>query len=294
MRRNNKKCDRLGGKMLVYMIAPLMRNAGNSTVLALLSVVVVASLGVCWAVPAVAAGPAEQAGTCDKPDNFGADAKFRVTQVRGRALIEITKPNVAGRKLEVEYGDENYVQKFGANGTIRLGFALTAESNDFTLTMSETPPVKCNLPVPEFARLFRAILRWHDPVQLDLNVLEPGGRMNENGHVSGGRPNIGLDQGFGQMDVVGGIAAADATGEMSYVADATALPPGGVFGFKVDFVTRGGQAEAPYCDDNALAAPRIDFIKIENGQVTVTRQTLNRAHCHDKIPDKLRLMLIRQ
>ena len=62
MRRNNKKRDRLGVKMLVYMIAPLMRNAGNSTVLALLSVVVVASLGVCWAVPAVAAGPAEQAG----------------------------------------------------------------------------------------------------------------------------------------------------------------------------------------------------------------------------------------
>ena len=216
-----------------------------------------------------------------------------MTQQKGRALIEITKPNTAGRKLEVEYGDELYSQKFGADGSIRLGFALTAPDNEFMLTMSETSPVTCSVSVPEFGKIYRAILRWHDPVQLDLNVLEPGGRLGETGNVSGGRPNTGRNQGVGQMDIVGGVPAEDATGEMSYVVDASAVPPDGVFGYKVDFVTRGSQAEPPYCDDNALATPRIDFIRIEGGKVTTERLSLNKAHCHDKIPDNRRLMPIR-
>jgi len=246
--------------------------------------------GTCLAPAAHAAGTAAQ---CDKPENFGADAEVRVSQAKGRALVEIVKPNTAGRKLEVEYGDELYTQKFGADGSVRLGFALTAQDNEVTLTMSETTPVRCTIPVPEFNKIFRAVLRWHDPVQLDLNVLEPGGRLGETGNVSGGRPNTARNQGIGQMDIIGGVPAEDSTGEMSYVADAAAVPPDTVFGFRVDFVTRGSQPEAPYCDDNALATPRIDFIKIEGGKVTTERLSLNRARCREKIPDNRRLMPIR-
>ncbi len=53
----------------------------------------------CLAPAAHAAGPAAQ---CDKPENFGADAELRISQTKGRALVEIVKPNTAGRKLEVE------------------------------------------------------------------------------------------------------------------------------------------------------------------------------------------------
>ena len=242
--------------------------------------------------PAVAAGP-ETVGQCDKPGNFGVDAQLRVTQQRGRALIEIVKPNSAKRKLDVEYGEELYTQKFAADGTIRLGFALTAPENTVTLTMSETAPVTCTISVPEFNKIFRAVLRWHDPVQLDLNILEPNGRMGETGNVSGGRPNSNRNHGIGQMDIIGGVPADDATGEISYVADMTAIPSDGVFGFKVDYVTRGSQPETPYCDDNALATPRIDFIKIQGGKVTFEKLSLNRARCREKIADSRRLMPLR-
>ena len=159
--------------------------------------------------------------------------------------------------------------------------------------MSETPPVTCTVSVPDINKIFRVVLRWHDPVQLDLNVLEPGGRMGEAGNVSGGRPNTARKDGIGQMDIIGGVPAEDATGEMSYVADAGAVPPDGVFGFRVDYVTRGSQPEAPYCDDNALATPRIEFTKIDGGKITTERLGLNRARCKEKIPDNRRLMMIR-
>jgi hypothetical protein len=254
---------------------------------ALLSVVI----GV-WSARAVAAEP-EAVAKCDKPENFGADARVRVSQQRGRVLIEVVKPNTAGRKLEVDYGEELYSQKFSTDGSVRLGFALTAPENQFTLTMSETAPVTCTISVPGFNKIFRAVLRWHDPVQLDLNILEPNGRMGEVGHINGSRPNVARTDGIGQMDIMGGVPAADATGEMSYVADMASIPTDGVFGFKVDYITRGSQAEAPYCDDSPLATPRIDFIKIEGGKVTVSRLSLNRIRCHDKIPENRRLMPIR-
>ena len=278
--------------MDVRRTAPFWRDRVVKAIAGLAAITFVSGLG--GFAPVALAATAEQIGTCDKPENFGPDAKLRLTGQMGRALVELVKPHAAGRTLQIEYGDELYVQKFGASGAIRLGFALTAASNEFTLTMTETAPVKCKLQVPDFGRIYRAILRWHDPVQLDLNVLEPGGRMGESGNVSGGNPNTGLDQGIGKMDVIGGIPAEDATGEMSYVTDAAAIPPDGVFGFKVDFVTRGSQAQPPYCDNGALAAPRIDFITIANGKVTVIKQTLPRAHCGDRIPDRLRLMMIRQ
>jgi hypothetical protein len=248
--------------------------------------------GLLLVAPAMAAGP-EPVAQCDRPENFGGDAQLRVSQQRGRALVEVTKPGTAGRKLEVEYGDELYSQKFGADGSIRLGFALTAQENRFTLTMSEISPVTCTVMVPDMNKIFRVILRWHDPVQFDLNVLEPGGRMGEVGNVSGGRPNTARKDGIGQMDIVGGVPAEDATGEMSYVADAATVPPDGVFGFRLDYVTRGSQPEAPYCDDNVLATPRIDFIRIEGGKVTAQRLSMNRARCREKIPESRRLMMIR-
>lgn len=245
--------------------------------------------------PAFAATPAqEHPGTCDKPQAFGADAKIRVTELHGRATVEVVKPNSGGRKLQVEYGDEMYVQKFANNGGVRISFALTAPSNEITLSMNEAAPITCKLDVADFNKIFRAVLRWHDPVQLELNVLEPGGRLTESGNVTGSQPNTDLDQGIGQMDLIGGIPADGATGEMSYFADGTAVPQDGVFGFKVDFVSRGARPRPPYCDAGQLAAPRVDFILIANGRVTQSKQTLPRAKCDETLTDRQRLMPIRQ
>lgn len=220
---------------------------------------------------------------------------MRMTQLKGRALLEISKPNSAGRKVDVEYGDELFSQKFGPDGRVRAAFALTAPTNTFTVTMSETKPITCTIAVPDFNKFYRVILRWRDPVQLDLNVIEPGGRLGESGHVSGSRPNNNLTQGIGQMDVVGGVPTDGVTAEMSYVvSDLTAIPSNGVFGFRLDYITRGTQAEPPYCDEAPLATPQFEFIKIENGVVNTQKINVNRARCHEKISDTRRFMLIRQ
>lgn len=178
----------------------------------------------------VALAQTQTQAQCDQQTNLGVNAQLRVSQSMGRALVEIIKPNSAGRKVEVEYGDEMYSFKMGADSRLRAGFALTAATNTFTISMSETAPITCEVAVPDFNKLYRVVLRWRDPVQLDLNVVEPGGRMGETGHVNAIRPNTNLTQGIGQMDVVGTAPSEGATAELSYVVpNASLIPASGVF-----------------------------------------------------------------
>ncbi len=242
-----------------------------------------------------AAAVAQTDATCDNTANAGSNVQVRVTQQLGRAQVDISKPNSAGRKVEIEYGDELYALKFGTDGRIRTSFALVAAENSFAISMSEAAPITCSLTVPEFAKLYRVVLRWHEPVQLDLNVIEPGGRLGEIGHVNASRPNGNLAQGIGVMDIIGAVPAEGSTAEVSYVVpNPAAIPPNSVFGFRLDYVTRGGRPEAPYCDDHALAAPQVEFITIEGGTVTTRKMSVNRARCREKITDARRLMPIRQ
>jgi hypothetical protein len=247
------------------------------------------------AVAGIGNAMAQPQASCDGAVALPANTQLQVTEHRGRALVEISRPSSTGRKVDIEYGDELYSAKFGPDGKLRLAFALTAANNQFTLNMSETSPITCEVTVPDFRKLYRVVLRWRDPVQLDLNVLEPGGRMGETGHVSGSRTNSDLSQGIGSMDIVDGAPVEGATAELSYVvANPAAIPPNSTFGFKLDYVTRGAQPDAPYCDDQPLAAPQFDFIVIANGEVTSRKMSTNRARCREKIADARRLMPIRQ
>lgn len=236
---------------------------------------------------------AETVAQCTNTDKLG-ETQLRVTQHAGRALVELTRPNSAGRKVEIEYGDESYVGRFERDGRARLGFALTDAKNEIGIRLSETPPITCKIDVPEFAKIYRVILRWRDPIQLDLHVIEPGRRMGDFGHVSPARPNTNFSQGIGQMDVVSGMPMDGATAESSYVVpDASAIPPDSVFGFRAEYVTRGMRPQPPHCDDHPLSVPQVELIIIEKGKVTTRKIGTNRAPCGETLPESRRFMVIR-
>lgn len=236
---------------------------------------------------------AETQAQCTNMDKLG-ETQLRVTQQYGRALVELSRPNSAGRKVEIEYGDESYVGRFERDGKARLGFALTEAKSEMNIRMSETPLITCKIDVPEFPKLYRVILRWRDPIQLDLHVIEPGRRMGEFGHVSPGRPNTNFTQGMGQMDVISGVPMDGATAESSYVIpDAATIPPDSIFAFRAEYVTRGMKPQPPYCDDHPLAVPQLDLIIIDKGKVTTRKVGTNRAPCGETLPESRRYMVIR-
>ena len=242
---------------------------------------------------ALGAAQAQVPAQCSNTDKLGA-TQLRVTQQSARALVEITRPNSAGRKVEIEYGEESYVGKFDKDGRARMGFALTEPKAEFAIRIAETPVVNCKVDVPDFAKIFRVTLRWRDPVQLDFHVIEPGRRMNDFGHVSPARPNTNFAQGIGQMDVISGAPTDGATAEASYaVPDGGTIPADSVFGYRVDYVTRGMKPEAPYCDEHPLAAPLMELIILDKGKVTNRKLGTNHARCNEAIPEARRFMVLR-
>lgn len=239
------------------------------------------------------AAQAQNPGRCANADKLG-KTQLRVDQQYGRAIVDVVRPNGAGGKIEIDYGDESYIGQFDRMGRARIGFALTAPRNQIEVRMAETAPVTCAIDVPEFKKIFRIVMRWRDPVLLDLHVVEPGGRLNDTGDISPARPNSNLSEGIGQMDIISGAPVDGATSETSYVVrDAQAVPADGVFDFWLDFVTRGLKPVLPYCDDGALASPQIDLILIDRGTVTESKVGTNRLRCGEEIPEKRRLMVLR-
>jgi hypothetical protein len=250
-------------------------------------------LAVALLLGASGAAVAQNQGTCVNADKLG-QIQFRVSQQYGRAVVELTSANSAGRKVEIDYGDETYIGQLTRDGKVRMGFALIAPENDIDIRIVEMPTVRCQIEVPEFKTIYRVVLRWRDPVQIDLHILEPGGKIGDAGHVGTTRPNTTLAQGIGLMDVISGVPVDGATSETSYVVpDDSVIPAGSVFGFRAEYATRGVKPVMPYCDDGDLATPQMDLIVIQKGKVSTSKVGTNRLHCGDVVPENRRLMVLR-
>jgi hypothetical protein len=219
----------------------------------------------------------------------------RVEQRQARATVEVTRPNSAGRKAEIEYNDEVFTTRFDPQGKARISFVLTAPDNEIAVRLTESATITCKVDVPDFQKLYRITLQWRDMVKLDLDVVEPGRRPGGFGHVNRSRPNADLTQGLGQLDVVTDAVDDGATAQVSYVvADAAAIPAGSVMGLRLDYLNRGAKPEPPYCGDHPKATVAFEVITIDRGQVRRGSFGVGRARCGETLADNARLMRIRQ
>jgi hypothetical protein len=231
---------------------------------------------------------------CETAGRIKSSVQLSVTGQDGRVTVEVARPGGGGGKLSVEYGDETYNAPFEASGRATINFVQTEDQISFSVLMSETKPIPCKVTSPEFKKFYRVVIRWHDPIVLGLNMLEPGGQYGGPGHIFSQQPNAALNRGLGRMDVDTGVPDDGSTGEMSYVvSNAASIPANSVIGAKVDYVTRGSNPEPPYCDNAPLATPEFYFITIIDGKVRGERMAMNRAPCQTPIPANRRLMPIR-
>ena len=242
------------------------------------------------------AGPAmaEVTGTCAKSDDPA--TRVSVTQDHGRASVVVAStPSRRNQAVRVEYDDETYVAHFDANGQASVNFALVGSENKVIIRGGEFGWVRCEVAFPDIAKIYRAILRWHDPVRLDLHVIEPGRRIGGYGDIHPEARNAQLDRGIGQLDVVTEPTEAGATGEQSYVVDEASRPKeAGLFTFRFDFVSRGSRPLPQYCGKGPLANIALSLIVLDHGQARAPKNyDTGSVACGQTIPDELRLQRLR-
>lgn len=233
------------------------------------------------------------AGECRLPADMK-NVTIDLDQRDARAELVVTRPNSAGRKFRVENSDEMYVGKFDPQGRAVIAFALIAPSNEISIRLAEMPLITCKIDVPEFSRLYRVVVRWRDPVQLDLDVVEPGRQPGGFGHINRGHANTDLRQGLGQLDMITDPSEDGATGELSYVvANAAALLATGIPTLRLDYASRGARPEPPFCGEHARASIPFELYVINHGEVKRSNFSTARARCGEPMADSSRLMRLR-
>ncbi len=237
--------------------------------------------------------PGWAATGCNLPPGVE-DTTVQVSQASGRALIDVERPTAARQTVEISYNGETYFQTSDAEGRARITLALTAPQNKVSIHQRRFSVIHCEIDAPDFAQIYRVILRWRDPVLLALHVVEPGRKLATFGHVSPARPNTDLTQGLGQIDVATGVPPDGSTGEVSYVVDnVRTLPTGRFFNFRLEYVTRGETAKPPHCDEHPLANIQAQLIIIDAGQVTERSFGTGRAACGQTLSPAARLLPLR-
>lgn len=248
------------------------------------------------------AGPAaaaDVAGVCGKIDD--PNGKVTVVQSRGHATVTITtgpSANAAARRnpfARVDYDGETYTGRYENNGQAVISFALLATENKMTVRPGDFGPVKCDVSVPDLDKYYRVIMRWHDPVRLDLHVVEPGRRTGGYGDIRADVRNLTLDKGLGQMDVVTDAGENGTTGEQSYVIDESARPKEEAgFTVRVDYTSRGGHPEPRFCGTGPAASVALSLIVLDKGKKSSSREyEIASVPCGQAIADDQRAIRLR-
>lgn len=212
----------------------------------------------------------------------------------GRADVKITRQRGAGQRVRIDYENDSFSAALDSNGQVQISFALLSRSNNFTVYLKESIPIRCSLDVPEFEKLFRVILTWTDPVRLNLHVIEPGRSMGGFGHVNLHRPNAQRGDADGQMDVSIPPLDDGSTGELSYViAEPDDRVRTRLFSFRLEYTSRGVTPLPPFCDQHPLADIQTQLIVLDRGQVQRRSYGTGRAACNEALTEARRLMPLR-
>ena len=188
-------------------------------------------------------------------------------ETNGRASIIVAAPEVSASGVaRVDYDGETYATRFDDKGFAKLDITLSAPANTLSVAVANLGTVKCDIAFPEIEQVFRVILRWRDPVRLDMHVIEPFGTEGGDGHVSAARPNPDLAHGLGTLDVNTPAIEEDSTAEQSYVVLESARPAHGIFTYRVDYVSRGATPAGDYCENGKFANVSFDLLTLDHGK----------------------------
>lgn len=245
------------------------------------------ALAISFIVPPSAQSWAGTSGLCAGEPS--AAMQVSVDETKGRATVSIVSPQArAGQMAHVDYDGETYAARFDDKGNAKVDVALVSAANTLSVSGTGKGAIRCDVAFPEIDQVYRVILRWHDPVRIDLHVIEPLGQEGGKGHVHAGAPNTAQDHGLGRLDIVTEAPEEDATGEQSYVIDEASRPPHGVFTFRYDYVSRGATPSGQFCEQGKFANVSFLLFALDHGKKQEPRKYATGAMaCGQPLPHEV-------
>jgi hypothetical protein len=203
----------------------------------------------------------------------------------GLERMTVTSPCRRGDLVRAEY--DSALQQtafFSDDGVAHLAVALTGAPGPITLRYQDETTSAVEIEAGSPATALRVTLQWELPVDLNLHVVEPGGRVNEKGDAAVGHAPEQF--GFaGRIDLQDDGKGSGPFQE-SYVFPDRLQRPTDVFTIYVEDASRGREPAEPHCGKGRLAIIRFSLVIADRGKVSKRPFTLTPADCGQPLDDR--------
>ncbi len=218
----------------------------------------------------------------------------------GRIELRAMRPCRAGQEFEIHYGDMRFQRSFDAKGEAALSFDLFAgDELPFSIKFADADAIKIVLPKSAQPNITKLAIVWDKPVDLDLHAFEYAAPFGKPGHVwSGTSRSLAVTLGLvaAEKRAHGYISMSSRGDGRGTHAEVFTLvhregQKYGAIAFALDFASRGDQAQAPYCGDDALGAIPYRIIRRSpDGRVTTDKGRIAAVPCGTKLDQTARFM----
>ena len=183
----------------------------------------------------------------------------------GLERVTVTSPCRRNEKVIATYGVLRQEKVFSAEGIAHFAIALTKDPSPVIVHYRDGTSSSVGIDTANLASVFRITLQWEAPVDLNLHVIEPGGKLGAHGDASPGHAPELFDL-KGRIDL-----EDDGTGlspfQESYVFPNALQRPAGEFTIHVENVTLGRTPSGPYCGTGEYAQIEFSLLIADRGEV---------------------------
>jgi hypothetical protein len=179
--------------------------------------------------------------------------------------ITVTSPCRRNEKVIATYGVLRQERVFSAEGVAHFAIALTKDPSPVIIHYKDGNSSSMAIDTSNLPSVFRITLQWDAPVDLNLHVIEPGGKLGAHGDAASGHaPEIfGLKGRIDLEDDGSGLSPF----QESYVFPNALQRPAGEFTIHVENVTLGRSPSGPYCGTGEYAQIEFSLLIADRGEV---------------------------
>jgi hypothetical protein len=182
----------------------------------------------------------------------------------GLAVVTVVSPCRAGQTVRATLGTLDVSAAINPAGEARIAIPVTAATNQISVTFEDGASEAVDVGFARIDDVLRITLEWDAAVDLDLHIVEPGGRIGGSGHVAA--PVFGKEVTLGFLEVTS-TGRELAPHFESYVFSRRADAPRETFGVFVEFVTRGQVPQGETCGAGTLARIQFTVTILDRGKL---------------------------
>lgn len=181
--------------------------------------------------------------------------QYNVRVDRGLVIFSVNDVCRKGQLLRIESDGRHCTRPFDNNGQAEFKTVRNGQ-NTLTFFASDNTPVVVNIPEANWSEgrhdITRITIRWENPVDLDLHVLEPRSSHFGSGHIWADQPNLDYHHGKGSL-ILANDGISGGCLEESYLVDLALLQHPGILRVAVDFAARSKALSEKTCGNGTYA-----------------------------------------